>query len=291
MEHTSKKRAVKEASSLQLERAFDMVELLARAGQPLSLGDIAAKISAPKATVHRLLATLVGRGYVAQNVQSGQYMVGLRCFELGSQWAEAQDVRTVALPALRTLNDVALETVHLAIYDHGDAVYIEKLESPQPIVARSFVGGRCPAFCVATGRALLAHQPSAEIARVLAGPLPRFTAASITDPKKLDQLLASIRNDGFAVNHNSYRDGVGGVAVPIRDHTGMTVAAVGLCVPESRFVRERQAGLRKATFAAAQTISTQLGFPGRLVGSPVDVHAAFVTPAARKAYPSPRSLT
>ncbi len=107
-------------------------------------------------------------------------MVGLRCFELGSQWAEAQDVRTVALPSLRTLNDAALETVHLAIYDHGDAVYIEKLESPQPIVARSFVGGRCPAFCVATGRALLAHQPSAEIARVLAGPLPRFTGATST---------------------------------------------------------------------------------------------------------------
>ncbi len=161
MKSLSKEMPAKEAASLQLERAFDIVEHLVQARQPRSLGEISSEVEAPKGTVHRLLTTLVARGYVIQDPRSSEYMAGLRCFELGSVWLQALDLRTIALPRLHSLNETTLETVHLAVYDQGDVVYIEKIESPQADVAKSFVGRRCAAFCVATGRVLLAHQPAA----------------------------------------------------------------------------------------------------------------------------------
>lgn len=85
-------------------------------------------------------------------------------------WVQNLDMRAVAAPLLAQLNEETGETIHLAVYDHGDVVYIEKLESRQPVVAKSYVGRRCPATCVATGRALLAFEPAEEIERVLTGP-------------------------------------------------------------------------------------------------------------------------
>jgi DNA-binding IclR family transcriptional regulator len=127
-------------------------------------------------------------------------------------------------------------------------------------------GGRCPAFCVAAGRALLAHQPAVEIARVLSSPLPRFTDATLTHPQDLDDLLATVRTEGFASNRGCFRDGVGGIALPVRDHTGSAIASVGICLPEHRFGPDRLPILREAIFEAAQAISSQLGFSDRLVG-------------------------
>jgi DNA-binding IclR family transcriptional regulator len=247
------------AESMSLHRALDILELLTRATVPVGLTEIARRSSGPKATVHRLLATLQTRGYVTQDPQTGAYTAGVRCFELGSSWAQNLDLRTTAAPVLADLNSRTQETVHLAIYDEGEIVYVDKLESPRPVVARSHVGRRCPAFCVATGRALLAFQPHQEVAQVLRRPLPVFTARTITDPAELGDLLEQVRATGYAVNHESYREGVGGVAAPIRDHTGAVVASVGCCVPEHRFGPDRFGLLREQTVLAAGRISRRLG--------------------------------
>lgn len=233
--------------------------MLVDATAPVGLTEIAKRAGGPKATVHRLLATLHTRGYITQDHRSGAYSAGVRCFELGSSWAQNLDLRSIAGPTLAGLNEHTQETVHLAIYDHGDAVYVEKLESPRPVVAKSHVGRRCPAFCVATGRALLAFQPHEEITEVLSRPLPVFTAHTLTDATGLRELLAQIREQGYAVNHQSYRDGVGGVAAPIRDHTGAVVASVGCCVPEHRFGPGEFESLREQTMWAAGEISRRLG--------------------------------
>lgn len=257
MEQRSRSAATGESRSVHL--AIDILELLVSAQAPLGLGDIAKRVPGPKATVHRLLATLQTRGYVTQEARSGGYSAGVRCFELGSTWAQNLDLRSVAAPVLRELNEQTKETVHLAVYDSGETVYVEKLESPLPVVAKSYVGRRCPAFCVATGRALLAFQPHQTIAEVLRRPLPVYTDRTVTDPGELAAMLAEIRRTGYAVNHGSYREGVGGVAAPIRDHTGAVVAAVGCCVPEHRFGPAEFESLRDQSLWAAEEISRLLG--------------------------------
>ncbi|MCW2945268.1 MAG: transcriptional regulator, IclR family [Actinoallomurus sp.] len=258
--------------SAQLERSLDILELLVRSGSPRRLAEIVDEVGGPKATIHRLLTTLQTRGYVTQEPRTSLYSAGVRCFELGSLWVQNLDLRAVAAPYLSTLNEQTGETIHLAVYDHGDVVYVEKLESRQPVVAKSYVGRRCPATCVATGRALLAFESQEEIEGVLSGPLPAYTEDSVTDPDALSALLASVRAEGYAVNHGSYREGVGGLAAPIRDHTGRVVASVGICLPEQRFGPDRFEALRDRTVDAAVAVSRAMGGPASLITAGTGMH-------------------
>lgn len=254
-------RSVTGSDSRTLHRGLDVLEWLARHGRPAPLATIAEDLAAPKPTVHRLLAALQSRGYVAQDVDTGHYAAGIRCFELGSLWAQNLDLRAIAGPHLRDLNARTGETVHLAVYEGGDVVYVDKLESRHPIVAQSHVGHRAPASCVATGRALLAFMPANEIERVVTAPLERYTSRTLTEPEELRELLDTVRTTGHAVNVGGYREGVCGVAAPIRDHTGRVVASVGCCVPQPRF-EDTFPALRDATVAAAAGISGALGWLG-----------------------------
>jgi DNA-binding IclR family transcriptional regulator len=246
--------------SRTLHRALDVLEFLAGAGRPVALGEIAVAVPSPKATLHRVLTTLHTRGYVAQEPASGRYSMGVRCFELGSLWAQNLDLRAVAAPHLRWLNEEVGETIHLALYEHGDVIYVDKLDSPRPIIPQSHVGRRCPATSVSTGRALLAFQPLAEIERVLDGPQPAYTPHTVTDRDELLAMLDEVRRQGYAINVSSFREGVCGLAAPIRDHTGAVVASVGCCLPESRFGDDRIPDLREATAQAAAAISRELGW-------------------------------
>ncbi|TSD55275.1 IclR family transcriptional regulator [Aeromicrobium piscarium] len=253
------RRAASRDESSQVHLALDLLEYLGGTGVPSSLKDVAAEVDGPKATIHRLLATLRSRGYVRQEQQSLSYSLGIRCYELGNQWVHALNRRDAARPHLDRLNEVTGETVHLGVYDQGDVVYIEKLESTFDVVPKSYVGRRCPAANVATGRVLLAYQPADEIRAQLRQSLAQHTPDSVNDPEELELLLEMVRRDGYALNHGSYRPGVGGIAAPIRDHTGAVIAAVGLCLPEQRFGRDRFESLRAETVAAASAVSSELG--------------------------------
>ena len=231
----------------------------------MTLTDLSAETATPKGSLHRMLQSLQSRGYVTQDVRSGRYAAGIRCFELGSLWAQNLDMRSVAAPFLHHLNAATRETVHLGVYESGDVVYIERLESPQQVIAKSYVGRRCTATCVATGRVLLAFSDAAEIERVLEQPVPAYTEHSITDPAQLSEMFAEIRANGFGVNRCSYREEVSGIAAPIRDHTGRVIAAVGLCLPDHRFGPDRLDVLRDVTIETAMDISRALGAPSALV--------------------------
>lgn len=240
-----------------VERALDVIEAVARSGRAMSLGDVADRTGLPKSSTHRVLSALQDRGYVAR--EGELYSVGIRCFELGSLWAQNLDLRAIASPHLRALNDETRETIHLAIYDNSDVVYIEKLDCHHAVTAKSYVGRRCPAFCVSTGRALLAHQPWPEIDRVLNEPLPRYTENTVTDKTELRNILQKVREQGYAVNVANYREGVGGIAAPVHDHTGAVMAAVGCCLPISRMSAKVFPLLRDATLRAAEEVSRALG--------------------------------
>lgn len=231
----------------------------------MSLADLSAQTDTPKGTLHRLLQALQGRGYVTQDGRTGRYAAGVRCFELGSLWAQSLDLRAIAAPFLARLNAETRETVHLGVYEDGDVVYIDRLESPQQVIAKSYVGRRCPATCVSTGRVLLAYSDRDEIERVLARPMPAYTEHSVTDPAELAALLDDIRVRGYGTNRCSYRDEVSGIAAPIHDHTGRVVAAVGLCLPDHRFRADREEALRDATLEVAAEISRALGAPASLL--------------------------
>ncbi len=263
--------------STSVARALSILEVLAERGTSASLAEIAEQTETPKATLHRLLATLQQRGYVSQDAATARYDLGVRYFETASRWARNLDLRKVALPAMHVLNERTGETVHLSVYDNGDAVYIEKIDGTRNVIPKSFVGRRCPATCVATGRALLAHSSVAEINRVLSLAVPKYTESTVTEPAEIAALLARIREQGYATNRCNFRDEVSGIAAPIQDHTGAVVAAVGICLPDYRFVDERVDALVAEVRGAAERIEHELGVAAD----------AFVTDAAAQYVTAP----
>ena len=173
----------------------------------------------------------------------------------------------LARPHLEALNRELGETVHLAVYDQGDVVYVDKLEGTQQVIARPDTGNRAPATVVATGRSLLAFQPAEEIRAQLARPLPGYTDSTPTSPDQVAELLRQVRRDGYSVNRETYRTGICGLAAPIRDSTATVIASVGIVVPAHRFAAGDFDRLRDRTVATAVGISAELGGPDALVTS------------------------
>lgn len=243
------------------QRALDVLEALATArGEALSLSQLVDQLSLPKATVHRLLATLVDRGYVSRSIghMSG-YTLGIRCYELGSLTSRFGNLREAAASEMSNMNLAFGELVVLAIYETGSAVYIDTRRATQPVFCESYVGFRAPATCVSTGRVLLAFQPKAEVMRVLAQPIQRYSEKTIVDIDQLTKLLESSRRTGVAKNYSSYRDGVGGISAAIRDSTGNAIASIGFCLPEYRMYNDRLQQLEKRVISASKEISRRLG--------------------------------
>jgi IclR family KDG regulon transcriptional repressor len=139
-------------------------------------------------------------------------------------------------------------------------MYVEKKESLFPIIPKSWVGLRAPAFCVATGRPLLTFQLLSEIEAVLSQHLKRFTPETIIDADELRTLLERMRRECHTTNRNNWREEVCGMAAPVLGHSGRVVASVELGVPESRVAPSNARVLTDHTLAATAVTSAGLGF-------------------------------
>ncbi|MBS0445882.1 MAG: IclR family transcriptional regulator [Proteobacteria bacterium] len=237
-----------------------LLEALAHAGGPCGVTELARELGLTKSNVHRLLRTLSERGYVSS--ASGRYEITLRLWELGVEVLDKLDVKRVALDPMEKLAALTGETVHLSILDHGEVVYIDKVDSPQPVRAYSKIGGRAPAYCVATGKALLAHSAAAVVDAV-ARDLRRHTPNTITDAAELRAELRRAVEQGYAINRGEWRDGVCGLAAPIRDGRGRVIAAIGISGPVDRLKARVMKQCAPAVVEAARATSARLGWSGQ----------------------------
>lgn len=245
-----------------VNHALDVLELFAAARRELGVTEISQHLGFSKSSASRMMALLERRGYLRRNGRSGRFFLGIRPYEIGCVAVTHWGLKDVALPYLERLRDTCDETSHLVVLDGTDVVYIEKLESSHPVRIDSQIGGRAPAFCVAHGRALLAHHPEV-LERVLAADLPRFTPRTITDPEALRRELARARRQGYAANNQEWREGVCGVAAPIWNHAGSAAAALSLSMPATRFTRARLDVMIPLLKEVAADLSRALGYAGQ----------------------------
>src|SRR5690606_495304 len=136
--------------------------------------------------------------YVKQN-EHAEYVVSIRLWQLGRQAMERFDLPRRAEPFMQQLLGQTRETVHLSVLDHREVVYLHKLDSPEPVRAYTEIGGRAPAHCVATGKAMLAHQSSDSL-NDYAQDLHAHTPKTIVDPKLFLLAMAQVRLQGYAMN-------------------------------------------------------------------------------------------
>lgn len=245
--------------STTVNKALTLIETLAEREEPWSLSELARQLDVPKSNAHFLLSALCARGYVEQDAATRRYLLTLRLWELGTRVLGRLDLRRVASPHLASLADATSETVNLAILDHGEVVYVHKIDSPMPVRAYTPEGRRAPAYCTSTGKAMLAYQPE-EAIRKVAAQIEHHTQSTVQNAKALLKELQHIREVGYSMNRGEWRDGVRGVAAPIRDGSEKVIAAVGVFGPADRFPSKQLARLAVTVKQTAAAISKALGY-------------------------------
>jgi DNA-binding IclR family transcriptional regulator len=245
-------------------RALSLLEILAHETEPISISELAKKSRLKLTTTHRLLYTLMHRGFVEQDPHTLLYKLGIKAFEIGNAALAAIDLRSAARPFLQDLARTVNETVNLAILDGAEVVYIDQQESTNIVIVKMFarVGSRGPAYCTGTGKVLLAGLPEAELRQRLASvEFKRFTKHTITEIDRLAEILQQIKRDGYALDFSERDDGVTCVAAPIFNHEGRVQAAISVSGPEHRMIQARiEQEILPAVRKAAQGISGKLGF-------------------------------
>jgi DNA-binding IclR family transcriptional regulator len=232
----------------------------------IGISALAKRLGIAKSTAHRLAATLVAEGMLEQNDDSGKYRLGVALFRLGALVRRRMEVSNEARPYLYALRETVNESVHLAILDGAEIMYVYNLESAHAIRSRSDLGVRKPAHSTAEGQALLAFQPPEVIAHVMASGLHAHTPNTVTSPERFLKALAAVRQRGCAIEDEESEIGMVCVAAPIRDDSGAVVAALGIAGPVTRLSKKVVAGVIPHVIATADQISARLGFRARAVG-------------------------
>jgi IclR family acetate operon transcriptional repressor len=243
-----------------VERALSILELLASKHQGLSTSEISRFTRLPKSSTSYLLRTLVGRGYVHRDTETGQHTLGVRILSLGGQAMQGMALREVALPHLRHLVERTRLGAHLAILDHGDAVYIERLESPGFIKMDIWNGRRVAPQATAIGKALICHMEKQEVQEIIAR--HKVTPASAKTIMNLPRLLTELgatRRRGYAIDDEEHAVGVRCVAAPVFAASGEIVAAIGVSGTVSQINDNYLASVGNIVRTTALKLSAQLG--------------------------------
>jgi len=242
-----------------LQRAMRLLTTFDHEHPEMGVTELAQRLDLHKATVHRILFTLELEGFVQQNPATGKYRLGFRLFELGALAAEQISLRREALLSMQKLLDECQETVDLAVFDDGEMVYLEVLESPQPVKIAAKPGRRLPVHCTASGKAYLAYASEDEVEAVLAQGMEPCTPNTICDPEALREDLRLTRERGYSISREEFEVGINAVAAPVMDNGQQVVAVVAIAGPAYRLPPDRMAELGNAVQRTARELSHHLG--------------------------------
>lgn len=243
-----------------LARGLDVLEALARAeGRTLGISAIAQQVGLDKATVTRLLHTLISSGYAARETGTRRYRLTGKILNLAHIAAAGIELLALARPHLRRLRDRLDETVHLGVMDGLKVVYLDKLESSNSIQLLSAVGQTMPLHSTSLGKAMLAALPDAELEATLAKmPLTPRTERTICDLEELRKDIRRTRERGYAIDDRENEPLGACVAASVVDAAGQLVGAISVAGPHFR-VRDHLDAFGQAVRATAQAVGRELG--------------------------------
>lgn len=219
-----------------VERAADVLLHFSTSGsQTLGVTEIAADLGMSKAVVHRILASLRGRGLILFDESTRRYALGPMAMTLGLSYLSRLDVRRLAEPELRKLCQSTSETTTLSVRTGRSRVYVDQVTPEREVIMSVSIGLPFPLHAGASSKAFLAFLPAEEADAYLAGRLERLTGATVTDVPRLREELTTIRERGWAFSRGERQSGAASVAAPVYDHHGLPAAVISVCGPAERF--------------------------------------------------------
>ncbi len=245
-------------------KAARILDVLTEAG-PLTFTEIFRKAQLPKSTLFKILATLEEKNIVSRDPESGRYRLGMKLIEWGGGARSQIEMRNIARPIMRKLNEQVDCTVHLTVIAHNEILPIESVESGNwywhhfryPVA----IGIPAPMHATGAGKAILAFLKPEEIREILQETgLKRYTANTITNESDLWKEIEAIREIGYAVSEAEHDELIRSVASPIRDQDGTVVAALSALGVVSRFTSERIPDVAGLVRSSADEISRLMGY-------------------------------
>lgn len=242
-----------------VEHTLRILKVLSQADTELSLRDVSARAGAGRTSTFRILFTLGKSDYVRKNPDTGKYRLSAKLLELAWRAMGHQRVVPVARPFLQKLHKRFNETVNLAVFQDGEIVYVEILESSQAFRVTAQVGTRVPFHSTALGKAIAAFLPEEVLLANLAQcSWTRFTPHTITSRAEFLKALSMVRQHHYSRDDEETEIGATCVGAPILDHRRLPVAAISLSGPTPRLRAEMPAMIRGLKGAAA-AVSKALG--------------------------------
>jgi DNA-binding IclR family transcriptional regulator len=243
-----------------LQRGLRLLHLFSQSPRGLTAKQVAGLSRLPVSTVHRFLANLVTAGFLSCDLD-GSYHLGIACFAIGQAAVGQLDIRRLSLPYLRELNQQTRETIHLTVRHGLTAVYVEKLDSSEPLRIHSRIGAAVPLYCTAVGKVMLAHMPEEEQERILPElAIKRLTANTVGNLQELRTELYRVKKNGYACDLEEHEMHIRCLAAPIWDHTGTAQSSVSITAPVVRMPVTRLRQLAPLIQAAGLQISRELGY-------------------------------
>lgn len=244
-----------------VERAMRILSAFDSEHAERGVSEVAQETGLHKATTHRIMMTLLNGGFLERTADGERFRLGLGLVELGLGALRRLDVRRAAVPYMEQLVERFQETCDLGIFDDGEVLYIEVVNSEHSLTIAARVGRHLPAYCTASGRVFLAFLPQDVVQPYITAPLEPCTERTITSRDRLLQELEATRQRGYAIDDEELEAGIRAVSVPVRDTNGNVVAALSMPGPTHRMPPERIPEITKALLEAAEAISAHLVVP------------------------------
>jgi DNA-binding IclR family transcriptional regulator len=245
-----------EAMNSVLGKARLILEAFGPRDVDLSLTDLARRSGVAKASVHRLAQELLAWGLLERS--GNHYRLGLRLFELGQLVPRNRILRETALPYMEDLLMATQETVHLAVHDGLDVLYIEKIIGHRGLNKKSRVAGRLPLYCTATGKVILAFSPESLFDEVSRQEFTPLTNKTVRSAARLRRQLDKIRGDGLALEVEEIKLGYLSLAVPVFGSRNTLVASLSVTGPTTRLDVRRGGGALRVAGAGISRALQQL---------------------------------
>ncbi len=239
-------------------KALVVLDLVAAHARPVRFSDLLDQSPYPKATLYRLLQTLVAQGMLSFDAAAGSYTLGMRLVRLAHVAWQQSSLAPIARPHLDRLSAEVGETVHLAQLDNAQVLYVDKRNARNPVRMYSQAGKVGPAYCTGVGKAMLAFLPDAQLPGILAQQSWHpFTEQTVTSPQALRAELARIRTRGYAFDDEEHEPGIICIAAPILSSRGSVLGALSVTSTTARTDLTTLAGLAPMLADIATTIAAE----------------------------------
>lgn len=244
-----------------VEKACDLLILLGNSNVELGVSELSRQLDIGKSTVWKLLNTFEKKGLIVKNPVSEKYFLSVKFFQIACQYYNQVSINSIVHGFMERLSKKYGETVHYAVRDENEIVYVEKIDGTFNITISSRIGRRSPIYCTAVGKIILANLEREEITDYLSrNRLVSYTDHTITSKEALLKELDKIVKQGYAIDNEEYEFNIRCVAVPIKNIAGRMVGGLSVSGMKERMTDVLLEEIIKDLKMFSQEITRHIGY-------------------------------